>query len=104
MRIKDSFWGLLGLATSSGSSLQVDHIRIAMLKALDVHCADAHLQIDGAIRFATDLEALWYLRTDLMQAVAFCQGELAATQVIQDVTSLFKGHLKIANASRYCLN
>ena len=101
MRMKDSFWSLLGLATSEENSEQVDRVRVAMLDALHGHCAEAHLRIDAPIRFATDLEALWYMRTDLMQAVASSKGELTATQVIKEVTSLFKGHLRSAKASRY---
>jgi hypothetical protein len=101
MRIKNSFWGFITRSPEAGT-LQVERIRITMLDALDTHCADAHahMAVDQSIRFATDIEALWYLRPDLLRAIASCRDQHTATIAVRDVTMMFKGHLAVANSSR----
>jgi hypothetical protein len=100
MRTKNSFWGFIN-RPSDTNVLQIERIRIAMLNALDVHCADAHSSLDSSIRFASDLEALWYLRPDLLSAIASCRDQGAATKVLQDISMLFRGHLPQADLSRF---
>jgi hypothetical protein len=100
MRIKKSFWGFLS-RTTDASTLQIERIRIAMLNALDAHCDNSHTQVDGAIRFASDLDALWYLRPDLMHAIACCRDQFTANKILRDITQLFKGHFALASSSRF---
>ena len=101
MALTNGFWGLLGWQAPNKSGQQLDRIRVAMLDAMDAYCNEAHVHADRLILFATDLEALWYLRSDLMHAIASCQNEMIATRVIQDITALFKGHLALAESSRF---
>jgi hypothetical protein len=72
-----------------------------MLNALDEHCVIQHESVDRSILFAKDLETLWYLRPDLLHAIASCRHESSATAVIGDITMMFKGHLALANSSRF---
>ena len=45
------------------------------------------------IRYANDIQALWYLRGDLMAALASTRGEMAARQQVQQITRMFEGLL-----------
>lgn len=101
MRTKSSFWGFLS-SSSNANAKQMERIRLEMLKALDAHCADDHfLALEGALQFASDLETLWYLRPDLLQAIASSRNQSTANLVIRDITILFKGHLKLASSSQF---
>lgn len=100
MRLKNSFWALLGRSIDT-DSLQTEHIRIAMLNALEEHCDESHMHLGRTIRNAMDMEALWYLRPDLMHSIASSSDQTTATQVIREITQLFKGHLAIAKSSQF---
>lgn len=100
MRIKKSFWGFLS-KPADASTVHIERIRLAMLNALDAHCDNTHAAVDGAIRFAGDIEALWYLRPDLLQAIASCRDQHTANGILGDITALFKGHFAVANTSRF---
>jgi hypothetical protein len=101
MRSKTSFWGFLS-SSSDASAKQLERIRIEMLKVLAANFDDDHfLALEGALRFASDLETLWYLRPDLLQAIASSRNQSAANLIIRDITILFKGHFKLASSSQF---
>jgi hypothetical protein len=101
MRSKSSFWGFLS-PSSNANAKQLERIRIEMLNALAAYCEDDHfLALEGALRFACDLETLWYLRPDLLQAIASSRNQSAANLIIRDITMLFKGHLNLASSSQF---
>lgn len=100
-RLKTSFWALLGRQVSEAPELVVERVRLAMLTALDAHCDTDQIKMDLAIRFASDLTELWYLRPDLMHAIASCRDEATAQRVLRTITDLFQGHFSSANASRF---
>lgn len=100
-RVRSSFWALLGRQVSDAPEVIIERVRLAMLAALDAHCGTDHVHIDLAIRFAVDLPELWYLRPDLMQAIASSCDENTAQQVLRGITALFQGHFSSANASRF---
>jgi hypothetical protein len=100
MRFRSSFWGVFGGA-SNAEALQVERIRMAMLKALDHDCVHGHASVDKSIMFAKDLETLWYLRPDLLQAIASCRDQNSANTIVRDITQMFKGHLALADSSRF---
>jgi len=100
-RLRDSFFAILGKDVSETSDVVIERVRLAMLFAMDEHCAQEYVKLDMAIRFANDLPALWYIRPDLMHAIASCKGEWAAQNVLQRITNLFKGHFSSANESRF---
>lgn len=57
-------------------------------------------QITRRIRYANDVQALWYLRGDLMAALATIHGEMAARKKIQSITHMFQGLLPNGLGSR----
>lgn len=46
--------------------------------------------ISRRVRFAADLEALWYLRQDVLVALSRIEGEVAAQQRMHRINRLFK--------------
>ena len=99
-RLRNSFWALLGRQVSEAPEVVMERVRLAMLVALDDHCGTDQVHMDLAIRFAGDLSELWYMRPDLMQAIASSRDEATAQQVLRGITDLFQGHFSSANASR----
>jgi hypothetical protein len=57
-------------------------------------------QITRRIRYANDIQALWYLRGDLMAALAAMHGEMAAREKVASVTQMFQGLLPSGLNSR----
>jgi hypothetical protein len=45
------------------------------------------------VQFADDLQALWYLRGDLMAALADLHGEAHARETIRNISDQFQGLL-----------
>jgi hypothetical protein len=101
MRSKNSFLGLLSRSPDAGA-VQLERIRVEMLNALAAQCDENHcLSLEGALRFASDLEALWYLRPDLLHAIATSKNQSTANIILRDITLLFKGHLHLASSSQF---
>jgi hypothetical protein len=105
MGIKQSIWNFLGLNTRQELERQEDivaeKIREAMYQAIDAHCSVARPWLEKKIVLARDLDALWYLRPDLMQAIAECKDQALARQAMVAITRLFKGYQKPAHVSRF---
>jgi hypothetical protein len=90
MRIKNSFWAILGQNVDSTPEVVVERARHAMLSALDELRDPGVRALDDKISYARDINALWYLRSDLMNAVASEQGEAAARNTLQGITNIFR--------------
>ncbi|WP_147321364.1 hypothetical protein [Rhodoferax lacus] len=104
MGLRKSFLALLGreeAETTDTSDAVLEHIRLAMLSAIEVHCDTQDIAVYKPIRYARDLSALWFMRPHLMQAIAASRSEAIAIEVLHQITDLFKGHLASANASRF---
>lgn len=72
---------------------RLDDIRQAMLDALG-QGADFFLSsLERQVMFAPDAEALWYLRPELLRALARAEGEPAARQKLAAISALFEGLL-----------
>jgi hypothetical protein len=100
---KSSITGLLGRpATPSESILEngLEDIRESMLDALGEDGSRQFLPTTRRIRYATDIKDLWYLRADLMAAIAALQGEAVARQKIASINAQFQGLLPGGLASR----
>ena len=100
-RMRNSFWALLGRPTCEAPEVVLERVRLAMLFAMDEYCTQDHVKLDMAIRFANDLTELWYIRPDLMHAIASGRGEATAQRALRRITDLFLGHFSSANASRF---
>ena len=77
-----------------------EDIRESMLLVLGDEGSAEFPQITRRIRYANDIQALWYLRGDLMAALAAREGEVAARRKIQSVTQMFQGLLPSGLSSR----
>jgi hypothetical protein len=94
--LRSSIYGLLGNPVPpSDSRLEssVEDVRETMLDLLGTAGPKRFPAIVRRIRYAADIQALWYLRGDLMGALAALEGERAAREKISSVTEMFKGLL-----------
>jgi hypothetical protein len=99
--IRTSLLGLLVQESApSDSSLldQAEGIRQAMIGVLGDDARTDHPVLLRRIRFAEDIQALWFLRSDLMGALSQMYGEHRAADVMQHLNEMFKGYVKDAQA------
>jgi hypothetical protein len=91
--LRNSIYGLLGQTTTPSDSILesgIEDIREAMLALLG-DSGKQYPQITRRIRYANDIQALWYLRGDLMAALAALHGESDARKQVQRITDMFRG-------------
>lgn len=94
--LRNSIYGLLGHPPApSESRLEngTEDIREAMLALLGEGGAKHFPQITRRIRYANDIQALWYLRGDLMATLATIHGEIEARRRVATITDMFSGLL-----------
>ncbi|SCK55248.1 hypothetical protein VAR608DRAFT_5684 [Variovorax sp. HW608] len=87
------FLSLPGLGARRSVDRQMGQIRTAMLSLLQVHGGHSVQRVAQRVRFAGDLEALWYLRQDVLTALSAVDGEVAARRQMTQINRLFKGGL-----------
>ena len=93
-KLRSSIYGLLGNpAPPSESSLEsrTEDIREAMLGMLSEPGLKRYPALTRRIRYAGDVQALWYLRGDLMASLAAMHGEKSAREQLAKITEMFKG-------------
>ena len=101
-RFISSMQGLLGKpqAREDLTPERLDNIREAMLETLGpVACID-HPHIERRILFATDLQALWYARADVMAVLSDQHGEKEARGRMNTLSRRFDGLLPAAMTER----
>lgn len=101
--IRSSLYGLLGNPVApSDSTLEsgTEDIREAMLTLLGEKGTRQFANVTRRIRYANDIQALWYLRGDLMAALAALQGESEARGKVHQITQMFRGLLPGSLTSR----
>lgn len=94
--IRNSVYGLLGNPGAPSDSVLEDRtedIREAMLELLGDTASKQFANVIRRIRYANDIQALWYLRGDLMAALATTRGEMMAREQVQGITQMFQGML-----------
>ena len=94
-----SVYGLLGQSGPGGPmsvKLRTDAIRAAMLEAISA----CEPEPDGQqavtirrIRYADNIQSLWYARSELMAALADLRGEAYARAQVASISTLFDGLL-----------
>jgi hypothetical protein len=82
-----------GIGQRHSEERQAGQIRMAMLNMLRLHGGHAVARVAQRVQFADDLEALWYLRQDVMTALSDFDGEGAARRQMKQINSMFKGRL-----------
>jgi hypothetical protein len=99
MRLRNSFWALLGQAESP--EIVLERLRVTIQATLAEQLGQDGMELRVRVRFARDIEGLWYLRTSIMNAVATKHGEAVGHACMTRLTLLFKGHHPGARASRF---
>jgi len=94
------FLSFPGLGSRRSADRQMGQIRTAMLSLLQVHGGHSVQRVAQRVRFARDLEALWYLRQDVLTALSAVDGEVAARRQMTQINRLFKGGLPNAMGPR----
>ena len=94
-RFTSSFAALL---TDQNTIIDLDgrceDIRAAMLDALMELTPSGSMDAKptwAAIALASEVQTLWYLRSDLLRLLANCWGESTARQRLDTVTEMFRG-------------
>ncbi|MCY1370847.1 hypothetical protein D9M69_579600 [compost metagenome] len=82
-----------GLGSRQVAESQLGRIRTAMLSVLQGRGGQSIQRVSQRVRFAVDVEALWYLRQDVMVALSAIDGESAARRQMKEINSMFKGGL-----------
>lgn len=72
---------------------RADLIRHAMLDALAGAGDERSTALARRIRLSHDVQALWYLRPELMATLATVHGEAVARRTLSRITGLFSGGL-----------
>lgn len=88
-------------APDMSAESRIKDIRQAMLDAL-VGLAESHQQarVWARVLYAPDIQALWYLRSDVMTLLAGPLGESVAKTRLSTITPMFNGLLPAAQKSR----
>lgn len=79
--------------------LGLERVRAQMLQLLSRHEGATFYRVAERIRYADEMESLWYLRQDLMAALSAVHGEAVARQRVAPLNALFKGLLPAALTS-----
>lgn len=90
-----SIYGLLVGSARSPEAVEdsIEDIREQMLVTLGPSDAKQFAALTRRIQYAQDVQALWYLRGDLMGALASLHGEAQARQTIRAISEEFQGLL-----------
>lgn len=95
--LRNSLHDLLGRDKPSSTAWVrhpgMEDIRRAMLQSLAGITGCEVARMNMRLRYAADIEALWYLRSDLFSMLVPLRGEPAAQRVMDEVTLLFQGQL-----------
>ena len=78
----------------------MQHIREAMLDSLSQPGSVTDHSVELKVVHANDLQELWYLRGDLMAAMAAVDGEAVARRKLIQISEMFKGFLPKGLTSR----
>ena len=101
--LRSSLYSLLGAAPEPSESRLEDateEIRDAMLAALGPDGPTRMPNTVRKIRYAVDIQALWYLRGELMAGLSATQGESVASQQVTQLSQMFRGLLPAGLGSR----
>ncbi len=95
--LRNSVYSLLGgsavAASESVLESRLEDIRQGMLDAMGEFGEKHYPQVTRRIRYAGDIQALWYLRGDLMSVLSATHGEMLARERVGSLTHMFEGML-----------
>ncbi|WP_236748790.1 hypothetical protein [Acidovorax carolinensis] len=93
--LRNSLHGLLGRDAPASTSWVRNHgleeVRHAMIECLVGLSGSDVARMNMRLRYASDIEALWYLRSDLRTLLVPLRGEALAHATLTQLTPLFQG-------------
>ncbi|MES3002080.1 MAG: hypothetical protein V4787_15425 [Pseudomonadota bacterium] len=94
-RFRSSFFELFGTSSPANlgppqETVGIEDIRERMLVLLE---GINEPQITRRVRYSLDVQALWYMRGDLLAVLAKHRGEAAAFEKVDALTPMFRGAL-----------
>lgn len=93
--VRNNLGDLLGRDKPSSTAWVRDQgletVRQAMLHSLMGLSGCEVARMNMRLRYAADIEALWYLRTDLFTTLLLYRGQAAAQTLLDNLTPLFHG-------------
>jgi hypothetical protein len=101
--LRSSIYAMFTVSTSTprvDDAASMDHVREAMLALAADDPGERSAGLARRIRYATDLQALWFMRGELMQLLARNHGEAAAREKLDELSSLFTDQLPSGLRSR----
>jgi hypothetical protein len=105
-KLSSSFYAIFSVSHSTapppavGTGVGMEDIREAMLSLAAMDNDERALAVTRRIRYAADLEALWYIRGELMGLLARTHGEAIAREMLEDLSVLFSDLLPRGLRSR----
>lgn len=93
--LRSSLMGLLQprAAGQAAEPRDLEDLRSAFLESLGYDGRLNYPMLVRRLRFAQDPEALWYLRSEVMDALAAVHGEARARALMGDLSALFDGQI-----------
>jgi hypothetical protein len=87
-------------AASPSLGNKIEDIRQSMLNCIGKDASSKFPETERRVRFASNLEALWFLRPELLMAISSMAGELVAQGEVERISTLFDGLLPKSMSSR----
>jgi hypothetical protein len=101
--LRSSIYAMFSVSTRAShaeDAATMDQIREAMLSLASDDPGERAAGLARRIRYATDLQALWFMRGEVMQLLARNHGEVAAREKVDELSSLFADLLPSGLRSR----
>jgi hypothetical protein len=98
-----SIFGALGIAPVPSQAVlseRTEEIRLSMLSTLGENAAAIYPSLRRRLMSAADAEAIWYLRSEWMDALSTIHGESVAAAHLRSVNIQFEGLLSQGMKSR----
>jgi hypothetical protein len=98
-----SFFGAIGMPTAVSEAVmeeRTEDIRAMMLNTLGEKGAASFSALRRRLMFASDLQGLWYLRSEWMGAISSLYGEREAAKELSKLNIQFEGMLSKGMESR----
>lgn len=101
-KLKNSCMAILGMAEPTPSALagRTEKIRQLMLSELGEYGEKKFPAVARRVRYAPDVQGLWYARSDVMAILANTHGETIAREKIAQISNNFNGLLPRSLTSR----
>lgn len=91
--LRSSIYAMFSVSTAATPPAEdpatMDQIREAMLAMAALDAGERGAGVSRRIRYATDLQALWFMRGELMQLLARDHGEVAAREKVDELSAMF---------------